>query len=141
MTPQILDAVGPFKAYYGGLRIRTTIDLRLQQAAEQAISENLPTGHGEPTASLVSIDNATGQVRAMVGGPLVDGHQDYAKYPFNLATQAERQPGSAFKPFTLAVALQHGFTPESVFDSKPLNLIVPNSGGKEHYHVTNFDHE
>jgi penicillin-binding protein 1A len=141
VTPQILKAVGPFRAYYGGLRIRTTIDLKLQEAAEQAIAEELPTGAGEPTASLVSIDNATGQVRAMVGGPLVDGHQDYERYPFNLATLGERQPGSSFKPFTLAVALQHGYTPDSVFDSKPLDLIVPNSGGKEHYHVHNDDNE
>jgi penicillin-binding protein 1A len=141
VTPQILKAVGPFRAYYGGLRIRTTIDLKLQQAAEQAIAEELPTGTDEPTASLVSIDNATGQVRAMVGGPLVDGHQDYERYPFNLATLGERQPGSSFKPFTLAVALQHGYTPDSVFDSKPLDLIVPNSGGKEHYHVHNDDDE
>jgi penicillin-binding protein 1A len=141
VTPQILKAVGPFRAYYGGLKIRTTIDLKMQQAAEQAVAENLPTGANEPTASLVSIDNATGQVRAMVGGPLVDGHQDYERYPFNLATQAERQPGSSFKPFTLAVALQHGYSPESVFDSKPLNLVVPNSGGKEIYHVRNDDNE
>jgi penicillin-binding protein 1A len=139
VTPQILKAVGPFRAYYGGLKIRTTIDLKLQQAAEQAITEELPTGTDEPTASLVSIDNATGQVRAMVGGPLVDGHQDYERYPFNLATLAERQPGSSFKPFTLAVALQHGYTPDSVFDSKPLSLVVPNSGGKEIYHVHNDD--
>ncbi len=139
VTPQILKAVGPFRAYYGGLKIRTTIDLKLQQAAEQAVTEELPTGPGEPTASLVSIDNATGQVRAMVGGPLVDGHQDYEHYPFNLATLGERQPGSSFKPFTLAVALQHGYTPDSVFDSKPLNLVVPNSGGKEIYHVHNDD--
>jgi len=141
VTPQILKAVGPFRAYYGGLRIRTTIDLKMQDAAEQAIAENLPTGADEPTASLVSIDNATGQVRAMVGGPLVDGHQDYERYPFNLATLGERQPGSSFKVFTLAVALQHGYTPDSVFDSKPLNLIVPNSDGKEHYHVKNDDNE
>jgi penicillin-binding protein 1A len=141
VTPQILKAVGPFRAYYGGLKIRTTIDLKLQQAAEQAITEELPTGSGEPTASLVSIDNVTGQVRAMVGGPLVDGHQDYERFPFNLATLGERQPGSSFKPFTLAVALQHGYTPDSVFDSKPLNLVVPNSGGKEIYHVHNDDNE
>jgi penicillin-binding protein 1A len=141
LTPQILKAVGTFRAYYGGLRIRTTIDLPMQQAAEQAITEDLPTGANEPTASLVSIDNATGQVRAMVGGPLSDGQQNYEQYPFNLATESQRQPGSAFKLFTLAVALQHGYTPESVFDSKPLNLIVPNSDGKEHYHVRNFDDE
>ncbi len=139
VTPQILKAVGPFRAYYGGLKIRTTIDLKLQEAAEQAITDELPTGAGEPTASLVSIDNATGQVRAMVGGPLVDGGQDYERYPFNLATLGERQPGSSFKPFTLAVALQHGYTPDSVFDSKPLSLVVPNSGGKEIYHVHNDD--
>jgi penicillin-binding protein 1A len=141
VTPQILKAVGPFRAYYGGLKIRTTIDLKLQQAAEEAVTEELPTGPGEPTASLVSIDNATGQVRAMVGGPLVDGHQDYERFPFNLATLGERQPGSSFKPFTLAVALQHGYTPDSVFDSKPLSLVVPNSGGKEIYHVHNDDNE
>ena len=150
LRPQILAAMGgrgvspnvaAFRAYYGGLKIRTTIDLPMQQAAEQAITDDLPSGPGEPTASMVAIDNRTGQVRAMVGGPLVDGQQDYSQYPFNLATEGERQPGSAFKPFTLAVALQRGFTPDSVIDSKPLNLIVPNSGGKEHYLVKNFGNE
>ena len=60
----------------------------------------------------------------MVGGPLVDGQQDYSKYPFNLATEGQRQPGSAFKPFTLAVALQHGYTPYSVIDSKPATITA-----------------
>ncbi len=150
LRPQILSAiegrgvspeVAAYRAYYGGLRIRTTIDLPMQEAAEQAITDELPSGPGEPTASLVAIDNRTGQVRAMVGGPLIDGQPDYSQYPFNLATEGQRQPGSAFKPFTLAVALQHGFTPDSVIDSKPLNLIVPNSGGKEHYLVKNFGNE
>ncbi len=148
LRPQILSAMGldrgvapkvaEYRAYYGGLKIRTTIDLPMQQAAQQAIASDLPSGPGEPTASLVAIDNRTGQVRAMVGGPLVDGQPDFARYPFNLATEGFRQPGSAFKPFTLAVALEHGYSPDSVFDSKPLNLIVPNSGGKEHYLVKNF---
>ena len=149
LRPQILAAVGhgvppsvaEYRAYYGGLKIRTTIDLPMQQAAVNAISQMLPTGAGEPAASLVAIDNKTGEVRAMVGGPLVDGQEDFEKYPFNLATEGYRQPGSAFKPFTLAVALQHGFTPDSVIDSRPLNLIVPNSGGKEHYMVHNFGNQ
>ncbi len=151
LRPQILSAMGlgrgvapqiaEYRAYYGGLKIRTTIDLPMQQAAQQAIANGLPSGPGEPTASLVAIDNQTGQVRAMVGGPLVDGQPDFAKYPFNLATEGLRQPGSAFKPFTLAVALEHGYGPDSVFDSKPLNLIVPNSSGKEHYVVKNFGGE
>ncbi|MGH2914579.1 MAG: transglycosylase domain-containing protein, partial [Solirubrobacteraceae bacterium] len=151
LRPQILDAVGlshglsqqaaEYRAYYGGLKIRTTIDLPMQQAAQQAVAQNLPSGPGEPTASLVAIDNKTGQVRAMVGGPLVNGASDFQRHPFDLATEAQRQPGSAFKPFTLAVALEHGYGPSSVFDSKPLNLVVPNSGGKEIYHVKNFGNE
>jgi penicillin-binding protein 1A len=148
LRPQILAAMGlgrgvpartaEYRAYYGGLQIRTTIDLPMQQAAEQAITSALPSGPGEPAASMVAIDNRTGEVRAMVGGPLVGGQEDYSRYPFNLATQGQRQPGSSFKAFTLAVALEHGYTPYSVIDSKPLNLIVPNSRGKEHFVVHNF---
>jgi penicillin-binding protein 1A len=151
LAPQVLSAIGlghgvsakvaEFKAYYGGLKIHTTIDLAMQQAAQRAISEQLPTGSDEPTASLVSIDNRTGQVRAMVGGPLVDGQADYSRYPFNLATQGLRQPGSAFKPFTLAVALEHGYGPDSVFDSKPVDFREPKVCGQANYRPRNFDNE
>ncbi len=137
----VSPSVAGYRAYYGGLKVRTTIDLPMQRAAQQAISQDLPSGPDMPAASLVAIDNRTGQVRAMVGGPLIGGQEDFAKYPFNLATEGFRQPGSAFKPFTLAVALQHGYGPSSVFDSKPLDLIVPNSGGKEHYMVKNFGNQ
>jgi penicillin-binding protein 1A len=152
LRPQILAAMGDrpgdtpqeqaaaqYKAYYGGLKIRTTLDLRMQEAADQAISAELPyAGPNSPTASLVTLDNRTGEVRAMVGGPIVNGHEDYSRYPFNLATEAERQPGSSFKPFTLAVALKHGFGPSSLFVSAPLSIVVPNSRGKEIFHVRNF---
>ena len=132
------DRVAEYRAYYGGLQIRTTIDLPMQRAAEQAIAAELPSGPGEPKASLVAIDNRTGEVRAMVGGPLVNGQEDYAQLPVQPRHPGHRQPGSAFKPFTLAVALQSGYGPDSVIDSKPLNLIVPHSGGKEHFLVHNF---
>ena len=89
----------------------------------------------------MAIDNRTGQVRAMVGGPIINGHEDFIDYPFNLATEAERQPGSAFKPFTLAVALESGFGPDSMFHSAPLNVNVPNSAGNEIFHVRNFGNE
>jgi penicillin-binding protein 1A len=149
LRPQILAAMGlgngvpanvaEYRAYYGGLKIRTTLDLKLQRAADQAISQELPTGENLPGASLVAIDNKTGQVRAMVGGPIVNGEEDYSQYPFNLATQGHRQPGSSFKPFTLAMALQYGgYGPDSVIDSAPQDFIVPNSGGKEHFIVHNF---
>ncbi|MDQ2761633.1 MAG: transglycosylase domain-containing protein [Actinomycetota bacterium] len=141
LRPQILAKVGrgvtpaaaDYRAYYGGLKIRTSIDLELQIAAEQAIKSDLPQGPNLPTASLVAIDNKTGEVRAMIGG------QDYSQTPFNLATEGYRQPGSAFKPFTLAVALRSGkYSPDSLIDSAPQNFIVPNSAGKEHFVVHNF---
>src|SRR2546423_1082867 len=65
-------------------------------------------------------------------------YEDYRHHPFNLATEAERQPGSSFKPFTLAVGLEHGFGPSSVFTSAPLDIVVPHTGGKEIFHVHNF---
>ena len=147
LRPQILAAVGhgvspslaEYRAYYGGLKIKTTLDLDMQKAAEQAISSELPADSGLPSASLVAIDNKTGEVRAMVGGPVVNGEEDYAHFPFNLATEGHRQPGSAFKPFTLAEALKTGdYGPDSVITSAPQDFIVPNSAGKEHFIVHNF---
>jgi penicillin-binding protein 1A len=156
LRPQILLAMGlrpgatpqqqqnaEYRAYYGGLRIKTTLDLKLQQAADQAVASELPYGKGQPTVSLVSIDNKTGEVRAMVGGPVLSDSsgqvfEDFANHPFNLATEGHRQPGSSFKPFTLAIALESGFGPDSEFLSAPADFIVPNSGGKEHFVVHNF---
>jgi penicillin-binding protein 1A len=148
LRPQILNAMGlghgvspnvaEYRAYYGGLKVHTSLDMGLQQAADQAISQTLPYSSGQPAVSLVSIDNKTGEVRAMVGGPVVDGHEDFQHHPFNLAADGHRQPGSSFKPFTLAVALQQGIGPDSVWTSAPQNFIVPNSAGKEHFVVHNF---
>jgi penicillin-binding protein 1A len=149
LRPQILAAMGyhrglsdsyaEYRAYYGGLKIRTTLDLALQQAADQAVANELPYGPDQPTVSLVAIDNRTGQVRAMVGGPIVNGQEDYSQYPFNLATEAERQPGSAFKPFTLATALQVGYGPDSLFTSAPFDIRVPH--GTDIFHVRNFGNQ
>jgi penicillin-binding protein 1A len=98
MQQQLVDRYGAGTAFAGGLKVRTTLDLDYQKAAEQAISQNL--GDAGPSAALVAIDNKTGGIRAMVGG------NDFDKVPFNLATQGHRQPGSAFKPFTLITALK-----------------------------------
>lgn len=128
---QVVDDLGPFKAFSGNLEITTSLDLDLQEAAEGAISQLLPSGVGLPSASLVAIDNDTGEVRAMVGG------DDYATRPFNLATQGQRQPGSTFKPFTLTAALMSGISPSSVWSSREKEFPVPNGGG-EQFVVKNY---
>src|SRR5204862_6749520 len=107
-----------------------TVGLDLQRAAQQRIGSCLGYAGG-PTASLVAIENSTGQVRAMVGGP------DYNKAPFNRATNGERRPCSAFKVFDLAAALEDGISPNSVWSSRQKVFIVPNSGGREKFVVHN----
>lgn len=111
---QLVDKYGAGTAFGGGLKIRTSLDLNMQKRAEAAVHGTL-SGLG-PDGALVAINNSDGSVRAMVGGP------DFNKRPFNLATNAQRQPGSAFKPFTYATGLMNGLTPSSTFISQPLTL-------------------
>jgi penicillin-binding protein 1A len=89
--------------YTGGYHIITTLDAGLQARAQATVNHVLPPDTGGPAAALVAIDNATGEVKAMVGG------YNYDTNPFNLATTAERQPGSAWKVFDLAAALESGY--------------------------------
>jgi penicillin-binding protein 1A len=127
---QIIERYGATRAFDGGLRVKTTLDLDLQRSAEQAVGGYLP-GPSGPTASLVAIENSTGEVRAMVGG------RNYNETPFNLATEGERQPGSSFKAFDLAVALEDGISPESTWSSRLKIFTVPGTGSKEKFVVHN----
>ena len=99
---EILRRFGEDVLYRGGLNVRTSLDLDVQRAAEEAVAEvlNRPT---DPAAAVVAIDTSTGEVRAMVGG------RSPKPGDFNYATQARRQAGSAFKPFVLTAALEDGF--------------------------------
>ena len=128
---QVIDLYGARTALEGGLRVQTTLDLGLQREAELAVGRWLGNPPSGPHAALVAIDNDTGEIRAMVGGT------DYAKVPFNLATQGQRQPGSAFKPFVLATALRRGISPSSTWASKKIVFKVPNSSEK--FTVNNYD--
>ncbi len=127
---QVIERYGAPRAFDGGLKIKTTLDLEMQRAAEQAVNNYLAYTGG-PTASLVAIENATGEVRAMVGG------RNYNESPFNLATEGERQPGSSFKAFDLAAALEAGISPDSVWTSKPKTFYVHTSNGTEKFEVHN----
>jgi penicillin-binding protein 1A len=127
---QVIERYGAYRAFNGGLRIKTTLDLELQRAAEQAINNYLAYTGG-PTASLVAIENSTGEVRAMVGG------RDYNTSAFNIATEGERQPGSSFKAFDLAAALEQGISPDSVWTSKQKEFLVHGPNGEERFVVHN----
>ena len=127
---QVIERYGAPRAFAGGLKIKTTLDLGLQRAAEQSI-DNYLAYSGDPSASLVAIENSTGEVRAMVGG------RDYDESPFNLATEGERQPGSSFKAFDLAAALQQGISPDSEWPSKEKTFYVHGPHGVEKFVVHN----
>ncbi|MBS1860846.1 MAG: transglycosylase domain-containing protein [Actinobacteria bacterium] len=110
LRQQLVERYGAEKAYFGGLEVHATLDLQLQEAAEEAVSSYL--GYSPATASVVVIDDHTGGIKAMVGGP------NFEKTQFNLATQGRRQPGSSIKPFTLLTALEEGISPETEFPSE-----------------------
>jgi penicillin-binding protein 1A len=101
------------------LVLRTTLDPTLQAAAEARIDAILAgpgARAGVHQGAVVALDAATGAVRAMAGG------KDYRNSPFNRATQARRQPGSAFKPFLFLAALEAGMGPQDMIADTALNL-------------------
>jgi penicillin-binding protein 1A len=107
------DELGSSRLYKRGLSVYTTLDFKLQQAAEKAVTDGLAAltdrmqaaqiQEPDPQAALISIDVTTGGILAMVGG------KDFHTSRFNRATMALRQPGSAFKPFVYAYAIEQGF--------------------------------
>lgn len=113
-----------FRDQFGGdhppdWRVDTTFVAALQDAAESAVERGLGN-YGKPAlqAALVAIDPATGDVLALVGG------RDYRRSQFDRASRSRRQPGSAFKPFVFAAALERGLSPVTTIDG--LNQIQPN---------------
>jgi penicillin-binding protein 1A len=98
--------------------VDTTVDLGLQKLGEASIRD-LISKNGEKLnvsqGAMVSVDG-TGAVRALIGG------YDYANSQFDRASEAKRQPGSAFKPFVYLSALEQGFTPESVRNDAPIRI-------------------
>lgn len=125
--------------FTGGLKIYTTIDTRLQRAAEKAVKGTLG-GRRDPDAALVAIDPHNGYIRAMYGG------RNYLTNRYNTATQGRRQPGSSFKTFVLVTALEKGIPPKRPMDSSSPAVIpsrpawhVSNSEGKGSGYITISD--
>jgi penicillin-binding protein 1A len=129
LRQQLVDRFGAAKTFFGGLKVKTTLDLRLQAAAEEAVGSYL--GGLPPTAAVVVIDNRNAGIKAMVAGP------NFEEKPFNLATLGHRQPGSSIKPIILTTALEQGISPETVYESAPQTFYF-GKGGKEVFEVNNY---
>jgi penicillin-binding protein 1A len=121
--------------FQGGLRVETTLDPRLQLLAEDAVAKVLVDRAADPSAALVAIEPTTGFVKAYVGGRGYFGPEPWAK--FDLASQARRQAGSAFKPFVLATALLDGVSPDRRYPA-PVRLTIPQRG-QPPWVVHNYD--
>ena len=140
IKPILEAAIGPSLLYKGGLTIHTTLSHRLQQAAEQAVEMGLsrlqqrrpsPKERGaSPQGALVAIDIRTGGILAMVGG------RDFSQSAFNRATDARRQPGSAFKPIVYALAISRGFTQASLVLDAP--VVFKGEGDNKDWQPQNF---
>lgn len=106
--------------YTAGYKVYATIDLKMQKAAEEALMNGIRAIEKRRKsgiqASLIALDLRTGHIKAMVGG------FDFWKNQFNRATQALRQPGSAFKPVVYVTALREGMTPEDMIDDAPISF-------------------
>jgi penicillin-binding protein 1A len=116
-TDELIKRFGARKVEEGGLQVRTTLDPRMQSAARAAI-RSIIREKTDPAAALVAIDPRTGAVKAMQSY-LPDGRV----LKFNLATQAGRQAGSSFKPFTLTTAVNQGISVYTGFNGPPSMTI------------------
>jgi penicillin-binding protein 1A len=150
---QILDPkYGDNALYQGGFSIYTTLDLKMQRAAEEVMEKNLAgfdkerqkelqaelkaakkskkpvlaisTTTAKVQGSLVALDPRTGEIRAMVGG------REFKESQFNRVTQAQRQPGSAFKPFVWAAAMDDDMTEATIVDDDRVGFYNDGSDWK-----------
>ena len=155
------EKYGSNAVYEGGLKVYTTLDMDLQQIAERALEKQLssleadlkiksafasyapppPSALADPQrpqlqampylqGAVAAIDPRTGYIRALVGG------RNWNHSNFNRATQAQRQPGSAFKPFVYTAAMDNGFHPTDVIVDEPVSF--PGADG-ELYQPQNYD--
>ncbi|MFH1258997.1 MAG: transglycosylase domain-containing protein [Elusimicrobiota bacterium] len=130
---QLEAKYGTEMVYKGGLSVYTTLDLKMQKNAEEVITSylnefdlrkeadeaiELSTATAQAVeGALVAINPRTGEIKALVGG------RDFQKSQFNRATQARRQPGSAFKVFVWTAALENGYTAASIVDDLPILFV------------------
>jgi penicillin-binding protein 1A len=113
---ELINKYGVNKVFKGGLKVYTTLDLKMQKAAERAIKTTLNRSR-DPSTAIVALDPKTGFIKALVGG------RDFQKQKYNLAVQGRRQPGSAFKTFVLVAALSKGISPTRTYNGGSPRII------------------
>ncbi len=145
----LLQKYGEDTVRKGGLKVKTTLDWTLQQAAEKAVSEGAArneAAYGGGNAALVAEDSTTGQILALVGSR--DYFDKDHQGSYNAATQALRQPGSALKPFVYLEGFTQGYTPNTVLFDVPTEFStnaacpdVPNfdSSDSRCFHPQDFE--
>ena len=141
----LLDKYGANMVYGSGLKVYTTLDTDMQEIANKSIENALeqkyiPTVNREGTAdpkqpqmALITIDVKTGAIKAMIGGRGDD--------QFNRATQAVRQPGSAFKPFVYATAIKNNYSPGDVINDMPMANPKKKSSNNKEIWPTNYENK
>jgi penicillin-binding protein 1A len=128
---QLIDTYGINRVRQGGLKIYTTIDLKLQDTARKAMKGVLNES-GDPSSAVVSIDPRNGYILAMASTAA------YGNSQFNLAAQGHRQAGSSFKVMVLMAAVRQGIDPNTTtYNSHPLDFVDPRWGP---IHVQTYSH-
>jgi len=127
---QLIEEYGAAVFRRGGLKVKTTIVPKLQEAGRKAIEGQLGLPD-DPSSAVVAVEPKTGYIRAMASSGTYDDRT------FNLAAQGHRQPGSAFKTMVLTTAILRGVDPRATtYTSKPLVLDIP---GFERFKVKTYD--
>ncbi|HEU5299093.1 MAG TPA: PBP1A family penicillin-binding protein [bacterium] len=130
----LIDRYGEDLVYTGGLQVYTTIDLRMQAAAERALRRGVDRARAGrlnvTQGALVALNPLTGYIRAMVGG------YDFERSSFNRVWQAQRQAGSAFKPFIYTAAVANGWRPTRLILDAPVSY---SDGSARRWTPQNYD--
>ncbi len=128
---------GSDQVHQGGLKVYTTLNMDWQRAANQAMQDGMAAYEkrhpgvpkGKAQSALLAVDNATGDIKAMIGG------RDFAESKFDRATQAKRQVGSSFKPYVYTAAIDAGATPDDTILDAPTTFDTTSGPYTPH----NFD--
>ncbi|HAR94862.1 MAG TPA: penicillin-binding protein 1A, partial [Deltaproteobacteria bacterium] len=123
-----------------GLTAHTTINLKMTQYGYEAIDKGMklyqqrnPKAQNPPEVALIAMEVKTGELKVLIGG------RDFTTSPYNRATQAKRQPGSAFKPIIYLAALEAGYRPDSIVKDAPVSYTSP--GSAKTWQPKNYDNQ